>query len=50
MAALDGEVLDTGRAGLADPQIVESEQNGQCGVTMVIAFGREEEPPQLGAV
>jgi hypothetical protein len=50
MAALDGEVLDTGRAGLADPQTVESEQYRQCGVTMVIAFGRKEESPQLGPV
>jgi hypothetical protein len=50
VAALDGEVLDVGGTGLADPQPVQPEQHGQRGVSPVVLLGGEQEHAELGAI
>jgi hypothetical protein len=45
MAALDSKVFDVGGTGLGDTKAVQAEQDRQCGMVVVIAFGSEEEPP-----
>ena len=50
VAALEAEVLDVGRARLADSEAVEAEQHGEGGVGAVEAFGGEQERAELGAV
>lgn len=50
VSSFDGEILDLGRAGFADPQPAEAEQYGESGVGPVEQLGREQEPTQLEAV
>jgi hypothetical protein len=50
MAALHRQVLDVGRARLADPQPVQAEQHRQCLVRAVVAVGGGEEHAELAAV
>lgn len=45
MAAFEPEVLDVGRAHLADPQPVQAEQHGQRGVDTVVLLGGEQDTP-----
>ena len=40
--ALEAEVLDVGRARLADPQAVQSEQHGESGMGLVDPLGSEQ--------
>lgn len=42
MTPLDAQPLDVGRAGLAHPQPVQSEEHGQSGMGMVGALGGEQ--------
>jgi hypothetical protein len=50
MASLHAHILDVGVARLGDPQPVQAEQHGQCGVGVVEALGGEQEPGKLAAV
>jgi hypothetical protein len=50
VAPLETEVLDVGRARLADPQAVEAQEHGESGVGVVDPLGFEQEPSELGAV
>jgi hypothetical protein len=50
VAALEGEVLDVGRAGLAHPQAVEAEQDRQRSMGVVVSLSGEQERPELRAV
>lgn len=50
VAAFEAEVFDVGAAGFADPEAVESEEDGECCVGTVVPFGGEEEDAELGAV
>jgi hypothetical protein len=47
---LDPEVLDVRRAGFADSQTIETEQDGEGCVLAVELLGGEEEHSELGAV
>lgn len=50
MAAPDAKILGVGGTRLGDPKAVQPEQHRQRCVIVVIAFGGEEESPQLGAI
>ena len=50
VAPLEAKVLDVGQARLTHPQAVEAQEHGQGGVGLVDSLGREQEPPELGAV
>ena len=45
VAPLEAEVLDVGRARLADPQAVQAQEHGQGGVGVVDPLGREQNAP-----
>ena len=47
---IEAQVLDVGTAGLADPQAVQSEEDGERFMGVVEVLGGEEEPAELGAV
>jgi hypothetical protein len=47
---LEAEVLDVGRARLADAQTVQSQEDGQSGVGVVDPRGGKQEGPELGAI
>ena len=47
---LQAQVLDVGTTGLADPQAVQSEQDGEGSMGVVEVLRGEEEPAELGAV
>lgn len=50
VAPLEAEVLNVGRASLADSQPVQSEEHCKSGISMVDPLGREQEGAKLGAV
>jgi len=47
---VEAQVLDVGTAGLAHPQSVEAEQDGERSMGVVEVLRGEEEPAELGAV
>jgi hypothetical protein len=50
VSVVNTKILDVGGGGLAHPQAVETQQNGQSGMVVVIALGGEEERAELGPV
>jgi hypothetical protein len=50
MPLVEGQILDIGSTGFADPQPVEAEQYRQGGMALVAALGCEQEGAQLSAI
>ena len=50
MPLMEGQILDIGSTGFADPQPIEAEQYRQCGMALVAALGCEQEGAQLPAI
>ena len=50
VASLEAQVLDVGRARLADPQAVQSQEHGESCMGVVDPLGREQKRPQLSPV
>ena len=50
VSSFEPEVLDVGGAGLAHPEAVQAQEDGEGGVGVVEALGGEQERSKLGAV
>ena len=50
MPSFEPEVLDVGGAGLAHPEAVQAQEDGEGGVGVVEALGGEQERSELGSV
>ena len=50
VTSVEAQVLDVGAAGLAHPQSVEAQQDGESSMGVVEVLGGEEEPSELGAI